>query len=47
MVEEKEVKEDGGRVGEEEEGVSKLVPTKSVWDMCRSCPAPGRNLPHC
>ena len=27
MVEEKEVKEDGGRVGEEEEGVSKLVPT--------------------
>ena len=25
----------------EEEGVSKLVP---VWDMCRGCPAPGRNL---
>ena len=48
MVEEKEVKEDGGRVGEEEEGVSKLVPTSvPVWDMCRSCPAPGRNLPHC
>ena len=45
MVEEEEgVEEEEEEVEEEvveEEGVSKLVP---VWDMCRGCPAPGRNL---
>ena len=38
-VEEEEEEEEEEVV--EEEGVSKLVP---VWDMCRGCPAPGRNL---
>ena len=44
MVEEEEgVEEEEEKEEEvvEEEGVSKLVP---VWDMCRGCPAPGRNL---
>ena len=39
-VEEEEEEEEEEEVVEEE-GVSKLVP---VWDMCRGCPAPGRNL---
>ena len=45
MVEEEEGVEEEEEEKEEEvveeEGVSKLVP---VWDMCRGCPAPGRNL---
>ena len=45
MVEEEEgveeVEEEEEEEVVEEEGVSKLVP---VWDMCRGCPAPGRNL---
>ena len=40
-VEEEEEEEEVEEEVVEEEGVSKLVP---VWDMCRGCPAPGRNL---